>query len=80
MIWDIQMRLRVEDDKVEEAKSRMNELGLEFDTRPRFTTVQAWMVDAVELLKFEPASLLPGSGEPEHRGTVRRSMGRGPQQ
>ena len=39
--WQVQLRIRVGDEHLEEAKLRMAELAAEFDARPRFLTCQA---------------------------------------
>lgn len=71
--WLIQMRLTVDETMLGEVQERLRVCVADVDSRPRFITAEAWMVDQMEGLRRlpEPLGRTSVSG-PEHSGTVRR--------
>ncbi len=73
-LWDMGMRLRVEADESDLPAiwQELQECGRRYDPRPRFTTAQAALVDAMDANRHQPPPKAPVMArEPEHRRTGR---------
>lgn len=70
--WHLELKCRVPEEVLPAVKQRLEETLLEFATRPRFTTVEAWLVDATDELGHQHEPLRATGYEAEHRGRVTR--------